>query len=313
MAYQQQPQQQQQQTDTVLFPLRTAFYLGNYAAAITEGVKLAGKAQLDLARAIEAKTLVYRAYIAQKKYNLVIGELGDANAPVELRAVAALATFLKSERDQEAALTQVRSLAGGALSAANPFVAFIAAIMIFHQGGYDEVLKLLHNSTHLESIALCAQAYLRLDLVERAKKELKRMQEIDDDSTLTQLTNAWVNLAVGGDKYQEAYFIFQEMAEKYSPTVALLNGQAVCHLHQGRLEEAESLLQEALSKDSSDPDTIANLVTVSIHQNKPQEVINRFVNQLKDEAPAHPFTRDLLAKERAFDRAAEQFAPQVKA
>lgn len=44
--------------------------------------------------------------------------------------------------------------------------------------------------------ALTASIYLRMDRPDQATAQLKSMQEADEDSTLSQLTAAWIDLYV---------------------------------------------------------------------------------------------------------------------
>lgn len=55
-------------------------------------------------------------------------------------------------------------------------------------------------------------------------------------------------LIIKGEKLQDAYFTFQEQADKNVSTSMLLNSQALCLLNQAKYEEAASLLQESLDK-----------------------------------------------------------------
>lgn len=86
------------------------------------------------------------------------------------------------------------------------------------------------------------------------------------------------------------------MIDKYTGSAMLYNGLAVAKMHGGHFEEAEASLQEAITKVCSmvfpgscmiicalvfqapgDPDTLANLIVVSHHLQKPENVINRYL------------------------------------
>lgn len=47
----------------------------------------------------------------------------------------------------------------------------------------------------MKSLALLTQIYLKINRLDLANKELRRMEQTDDDHSLTQLTRAWVGIA----------------------------------------------------------------------------------------------------------------------
>lgn len=67
----------------------------------------------------------------------------------------------------------------------------------------------------------------------------------------------------GGDKYQQAFYVYEELAQaSATASIRSLVSQAVCEIHLGRLEEAQTALEQALEKDPQDVDAIANLLVL---------------------------------------------------
>ncbi|KAK2189589.1 hypothetical protein NP493_102g04010 [Ridgeia piscesae] len=288
-----------------LFDIRTALYTGNYQQCINEAQKIRVSPDIKTDRDV----LMYRAYIAQKKYSVVLDEVTSSSPPA-LQAVKMFAEYLSSDRSKrDAILRDLDSKMSGNVDLSNSTFLLMAGSMFYHESNFDAVLRTLHQSESLECASLMVQTYVKIDRVDLAKKELKRMQETDEDSILTQLAQAWFNLAVGGERLQDAYFIFQEMADKHTSTPLLLNGMAASYMAQGKFDDAESVLQEALDKDSNNPETLVNMAVLSQHLGKAPEVSNRYLSQLKDSHRSHQFVIDLTTKENEFDRLVKNYAP----
>ena len=103
-------------------------------------------------------------------------------------------------------------------------------------------------------------------------------------------------------KAQEAVYAYEELVDKYGGTAVLLNGLAAAKMHLGLFDEAEVALKEALTKSPADADSLANLIAVSYHLQRPQEVINRLFSQLKAKAPKHDLVLSRDNFEKSFDR-----------
>jgi len=191
--------------------------------------------------------VVYVCVAPQRKYAVVLDEV-KPSSPAEVQAVRVLAQYLHNPSRREALLKEIESKLTSGVDASNDMFILMAASVFYHEQNFDSALRCLNQSESLEGAAMRVQIYIAMHRVDLARKEVKGMQEKDDDATLTQLSLAWFNLAVGGDKCQDAYYIFQEMADKTTSTPLLLNGQATCYMQQGKFDEAESLLQEALTK-----------------------------------------------------------------
>ncbi|CAH9116291.1 unnamed protein product [Cuscuta europaea] len=283
-----------------LFSLRNNFYLGAYQAAINNSEV----PNLSPEDAIERDALVFRSYIALGSYPLVINEIDDS-AATPLQAVKLLAIYLSGPDKKEVVISSLHELLGDPAVGNNPVLRLIAGIIFLHEQDYNEALKHTNAGGTMELHALNVQIFIKLHRSDYAEKQLRIMQQVDEDHTLTQLANAWLNLAVGGSKIQEAYLIYQDFSEKYPMTSLVLNGKAVCCMHMGNFDEAETLLVEALNKDAKDPETLANLVICSLHLGKSP---SRYLSQLKLSHPNHMLVKRTLSAEENFERAVQTIA-----
>ncbi|KAG8499102.1 hypothetical protein CXB51_005538 [Gossypium anomalum] len=283
-----------------LFHLRNNFYLGSFQAAINNS----DLPNLSPDDAVERDCLVYRSYIALGSYQLVINEI-DSAAATPLQAVKLLALYLSNPHDKESTIASLKEWLADPAIGSNAILRLIAGIVFMHEEDYIEALKHTNAGGTMELHALNVQIFIKMHRSDYAERQLRVMQQIDEDHTLTQLANAWLNLAVGGSKIQEAYLIFQDFSEKYPMTGLILNGKAVCCMHMGNFDEAETLLLEALNKDAKDPETLANLVVCGLHLGKSS---SRYLSQLKLTLPEHILVKRASSAEDSFERAVQSVA-----
>lgn len=209
--------------------------------------------------------------MSQSKFRVVLDEINEGS-PEEIQPLKLLAEYLSSKAKRETILSQIDQKLSGNVE--NSTLILVAATIYVNENNLETAFRILHMSESLEAIAFIIDILLKIDRVDLARKKLKDMQEKDDDATLTQLAQAWVNTATGGEKLQDAYYIYQELVDRYGNTPLLLNGQAVTFIGQGLYVEAEAALQEALDKDANYPDTLINLIALNRHTERSPDVNN---------------------------------------
>ncbi|KAK3825776.1 MAG: coatomer epsilon subunit-domain-containing protein [Benniella sp.] len=305
--------------ENALFAVRNLYYSGNYTQVITDTTS--AKTHANKATTHQLNLFHYRALIATKNYTRVAQEVTESHA-LGLQALKAQAVYLDAVQSADAAgrdaalahlrdMLQVQSPDDPQPEATNLEVKVVVGQVLASEGLIEEALTvMLPHNNHLESVAVVVQIYLQMNRLDLAKKEVDACKSWAEDAMLAQLMEAWVGLrAGGGDRYQNAYYIYEEIAtSSTSPTVKSLVGEAVCNIQMGQYPEAEGILQEALTKDPTNTDAIVNQIVLYTLLSKPAEEINTLIQQLQTVAPNHSYLQDLDLKSSLFDRAAQRYA-----
>ncbi|RMJ13362.1 hypothetical protein CDV36_006993 [Fusarium kuroshium] len=257
--------------------------------------------------ALPVRVLVLRARLALGQAEDVLADVKGESDPA-LEALGALAELSLGKVDS--AVKTVEKLA--ASSADNTTVLIVGGTVLQAAGKSDEALALLtQHQGSLDAVALIVQIHLQQNRTDLALKEVSAARRWAQDSLLVNLAESWVGLRVGGEKYQQAFYVFEELAQAPSTSsVRSLVSQAVCELHLGRTEEAQAALDQALEKDANSADAIANLLVLNVISGNNAEELT---DKLKAADPNHQFLSDLEEKGALFDKAATKYSPKVSA
>ncbi|KAM0552558.1 hypothetical protein ACHAPJ_007886 [Fusarium lateritium] len=257
--------------------------------------------------ALPARVLALRARLALGQAEDVLDDVKGESEP-DLQALGALAELNLGKADS--AVQTIEKLATSA--ADNTTVQIIGGTVLQAAGKSEEALALLtQHQGSLDAVSLIVQIHLQQNRTDLALKEVSAARRWAQDSLLVNLAESWVGLRVGGEKYQQAFYVFEELAQAPSTSSARsLVSQAVCELHLGRTEEAQAALDQALEKDANNADAIANLLVLNVISGSQSDELTQ---KLQSAKPDHQFLADLEEKSALFDKAATKYSAKVSA
>lgn len=285
-----------------LINLHNHFHQGQYQEVVDYDTS-----SLSPENAIPAQVLVLRSRIALGQAEDVLAETKGAKGP-ELAAVAALARQTLGEADE--AVAAIKKLAE--TEGENVTVQVVGGTVLQAAGLSEEALALLsQHQGSLDAVALIVQIHLQQNRNDLALKEVTAARRWGQDSLLVNLAESWVALRQGGEKYQQAFYVWEELAQApATSSIVTLVSQAVAELHLGRTEEAEAALDQAIKKDPSYAQAIANLLVLNVIAGKDSSELTA---KLQAADAAHPLLTDLEEKSELFDKAAAKYSAKVSA
>lgn len=251
---------------------------------------------------------MYRSYLASNRYRVVLDEVSPSSG--DLVAVRIFADYLLNKNKFADLIEIFEKKIQKDDEDLHVIWRVIASIMYVHENQFEEALRILSGTTDLECQAIQVYIFLRISRLDLAKKILAAMTEKNDDDTLTQLSQAWFNLELGGEKLQDAHYIFDDFKDKFTPSVLLLNNLAVCALGQQKFEEETSeYLRDGLDKEPNNYDLLVNFIFYSQQTDKnAEQVINRYLSLLRETCKNGELVEELAKKETEFDRLCQNYS-----
>jgi coatomer protein complex subunit epsilon len=296
-----------------LYHVKQQFILGAYKA-------LANSSLPDPSSPDYAPTLIY-----QTRARIALDDCKTTNIPPDsenlaLKAVAALARYVSAVgiAEQEVSLEELRDLCveieGDDVERNEQdkdMVKVLSGTAFARAGEVEEALETLgagSSTENLEAIALIVQVYLSINRPDLAKKEFERSKRWAEDDLLLQLIEASIGFLTGKDSYSNCNSFYTEQLGNPSLTSPhLLTARGVTRLLRNEIHEAKSDLEDSLSQQSDDAETLAAyVVAAGLGATKKAEA-DELWSRLTGEHPEHPLVVDVTLKAELFDECALKF------
>jgi len=193
----------------------------------------------------------------------------------------------------------------------HPLVMLMVGLILYTENNISKAVLAVKDQSNLEMQALKLVMMVKNNRVNLAEKQLDLMKQTDEEATITQIAIAWVQLLTAD--YETAYHNFHELSERFSSTINLFNLMALCMTQLERYEDAEGLLQEALTLSNEnygkdDATTLINLLVVTFHLDKPQTEIDSLMGRLQQVDAHSEFLQKFVSGCEAFDNAAANYS-----
>ncbi|KAN0061091.1 hypothetical protein ACQY0O_006826 [Thecaphora frezii] len=315
--------------ESSLFQVQSLFYQGAYKGAID--LALASTSSASSADPAATLILLYgaRSHLATSppSPSSALSLLSSLPSEPHVEAVRSLARFLqsRSQDDQDGMSKETITLTELLDHAVvgedkGQIIRCAAATALFLDGDSEEALETLGvgsgTSKEIECVALGVHILLSIHRIDLAEKEYLAARAWADDSLLIQLIEAWLGLVKGGRSTQQAFYVYDELAQNPSAagtanSVTSLIGKATALAANGDIEGARKQLEEAGQLDPENAEIAANKAALAsfgtLSAAKPSPALE-LLGQLRRAEASHPLLREYEALEKSFDQVAAKFA-----
>lgn len=282
-----------------LWDLRNQYYVGYYEGVVSE----ASSVRIDDSDTV----LQAERDLFLQLANLAQGEdiTPSRHSGPEFVAVEHFANLLNGADDPEEDLAALKGLVEADGSGSTRLRMLVG--LAFWRFGADpnDALRILHSAgSSLEALHVSVSVLLSMDRLDLASKTLERMQSIDEDSTLTQLAGAWLDIATNTEaSLRNASDTLEQLTLKWQATPLLVGGLSCVKICQGRFADADKVINDCEGEKTSD--LYVNSIVSAQHEGRR---LDEFIAGLKQLEPAHSFFSEMTTQSGAFDEAAKQFS-----